>query len=214
MVDKVQIKEIGDEFLMRIKINFPKEKPNHLFVLGIIGLIGSGKTTVVKILNKKLSGTVVVKSDSARFLLKQAGLGWDDELKELLHYVAKNILERGFSVIFDGDFVREEKRQDVQKSADELGAKFYLIKIKPDKDLAFARLKEKWEELESGKIKQNFDHFLVVTKGKEKNLFDRVPLHENLKSKDIPQLIGEIENSGNIEDLEKQLSKIAEKIIY
>lgn len=206
MENKMKLQQVSRNYLERIKQQLPDKKASQPFVIGIIGLIGSGKTTVAKLLTKKLAGTVLVKSDSARFLLKEAGLEWGGNVREVLFNTAQWLLQNGYSVIFDGDFIEEKKRKNTQKLADESGAKFYIIRIKLDKNLCLKHLQKKWEDLKRGKIPQNFSHFLVVMPGEEQSLFDRAFLHEQLKSSDIPQLICEIDNSGSLKFLKKQIN--------
>lgn len=206
------MEKVSQDFLERIKKNLPGEKPNHLFILGLIGLIGSGKSTVAAMLNQNLPGAVLVKSNSARFLLKEASLPWGENVRKITFDAARWLLQNGYSVIFDGDHVEEEKRKNTQALADELSAKFYLIRIKPDKDLAFKRLEQMWADTESGTRQQDFENFNPVVRGKEQNLFDRVSLHENLDTGKIPQLIGELDNSGDFGNLKKQVDEIIEKV--
>lgn len=205
-IPKIKLQQVSQDYLERIKQQLPDKKAPQPFVIGIIGLIGSGKTTVAKLLTKKLAGTALVKSDSARFLLKEAGLEWGENVREVLFNTAQWLLRNDYSVIFDRDFIEEKKRKNTQKLVDELGAKFYIIRIKPNKDLSLKHLQKKWEDLKSGKIKQNFSHFLAVMPGEKQGLFDRVPFHEQLKSSDVPQLIYEIDNSGSLKFLKKQIN--------
>jgi predicted kinase len=205
-IPKIKLQQVSQDYLERTKQQLPGKKASRPFVIGIIGLISSGKTTVAKLLNEKLTGTVLVKSDSARFLLKEAGLKWGENVVEVLSNTARWLLRNGYSIIFDGDCIREEKRKEIQKLVDELDAKFYIIRIKPNKDLSLKHLQKKWEDLKRGKIPQNFSHFLAVMPGEKQSLFDRVPFHEQLKSSDVPQLIYEIDNSVSLKFLKKQIN--------
>lgn len=211
MKEQEILQQISQDYLERIKQTLPSQRAQCLFIVGIIGLIGSGKTAIARMLQKKLSGGVLVKSDSARFLLSEAGLGYD-KVTEVIYPVAKWLLHNGHSIIFDGDYVNDEKRDRLQKFANEHGAKLYFIRIAPNKKLSLKRLQKRWEEIESRVIKQSFDNFLVVTRGKEDNLFRRVSLHNQLQDKDISNLIGVIDNINGLDNLEKQVDTLVEKI--
>jgi len=45
-----------------------------------------------------------------------------------------------------------------------------------------------------------------------KNLDERIELHKKLKSSDIPNLLGEIDNNGSLDDLEKQIDELLAKM--
>lgn len=209
MENSEKIQQVSQDYLERIKRQLPRKKAPHLFIIGIIGLIASGKTTVAKLLTHKFAGAVLLKSDSARFLLKKEGLKWGTNVRKVLFNAAQWLLRNGYSIIFDGDFVEQKKRENTQKLAKKLGAKFFLLRIKPNKNLSLKRLKQKWEQLKRGEMKQNFSHFLAVTPGKEQCVFGRFLLHKKLKSSDVPQLIYEVDNSGNIENLKTQINSAA-----
>jgi len=207
-----KVQKVAEDFLEKVKLNLPKQKARSLFIVGIIGLIGSGKTRVARILSADIPGTVLLKSDSARFLLQESGLKWGDNVRKLLYDTGQWLLKNGYSIALDSDYVDEKKRGETQKLADKFNAKFYIIRIKLNKELSFKRLRLKWEKLETGELKQQFDNYLVITRGKEQNLFDRALLHEKLKSEDVPQLIAEINNNGDQEDLRNEIDNIVEKI--
>ena len=212
MSDKGKLRQAVDDFLKKIQANLPARKADKLFVLGFVGLIASGKSAAAKMLAEKIPGAVLVKSNSARWLLKEAGLKWGDNVREMTFRTASWLLENGYAVIFDGDHAEEQKRIATQKLADEADVPFYLVRIKPDAELSRRRLRQKQETLERGEFLQDFENFLVVTRGKEENLERRIPLHEALESEKLSQLIGELDNSGTMEELKNQLEGIAERI--
>ena len=71
--DKI-ISEIVEIYKPQIKI--PKIKPEKQFFLCPVGLIGSGKTTVLNLLSERLS-LVKISGDEIRKILKDRGYGYD-----------------------------------------------------------------------------------------------------------------------------------------
>lgn len=201
------LEHIIQDYQQRIAQTLPQEKAPHVVIVGIIGLIGSGKTTTARLITEKLKGAVLVKSDSARFLLNEAGLDYS-LVKDIIYPTAAWLLGQGYSVVFDGDSVDQEKRDEIEHLADKHNAAYHFVRIKADKETSLKHLHTLWEAVESGRTPQTFDNFLVVTRGKEQNLLDRIPLHEELKDQDIPNLAGVIENTGTREHLERQIDEI------
>ncbi len=50
-IPKIKLQQVSQDYLERTKQQLPDKKASRPFVIGIIGLIGSGKTTVAKLLN-------------------------------------------------------------------------------------------------------------------------------------------------------------------
>lgn len=188
----------------------PTEKADRPFVVATIGLIGSGRSTVAKIFAEKLKGAVLVKSDSARYLLKEAGLPWGDNVRQILKGVAVDLLGKDYGIVFDGNAADEEDRNNISEIASQSGAKVFYIRINIDPELARERKRVRYED--SNWI-SSFEDFRVNTTEKIlKNLDERIDLHKDLKSSDIPNLLGEIDNNGSVDELEKQVEELASKI--
>lgn len=196
------------DFLSRLKLLV--EKADKLFIMATTGLIGSGRTTVAKMMVAKLSGVVLVKSDSARFLLKEAGLPWGDNVRQILKGAALDLLSKGYGVIFDGNAADTEDRKNISEIADQTGASVHYVRINIDPEIAKERKRARYDD---SSWVSSFDDFRVNTTEKIlKNLEERLKLHKELKSSDIPNLLGEIDNNGSPEELEKQVEKLLAKI--
>src|SRR3989344_2204961 len=188
-MEQEQLQQLIQDFLSRLKLLV--EKADKLFIMATTGLIGSGRTTVAKMMVAKLSGVVLVKSDSARFLLKEAGLPWGDNVRQILKGAALDLLSKGYGVIFDGNAADTEDRKNISEIANE----------------------RKRARYDDSSWVSSFDDFRVNTTEKIlKNLEERLKLHKELKSSDIPNLLGEIDNNGSPEELEKQVAKLLAQI--
>lgn len=81
----------------------PANKPSVQYLLCPVGLIGTGKSTVIGLLSKRLN-LLRVSSDEIRELLYNSGYNMK-RLTELVTAVIDNCLSRGYSVAIDSDCV-------------------------------------------------------------------------------------------------------------
>ena len=77
------------------EISIPDEKPRNQFILCPVGLVGAGKTTVVKPLSVKLS-LVRISGDEIRKLLKEHGHNYD-QVQDVATVVARRYLDLGYT---------------------------------------------------------------------------------------------------------------------
>lgn len=207
MEEKLQ--KIAEDFLNRLKEKLPTEKADKSCIIGIVGMISSGKTSFAKELVNNLKGLVLIPSNGARFLLKQEGLGWSDNLKEVSFYAARWLLQNGYSVIFDGDHVDKEKRENTQKLTDELGAKLHLLHITVSPETVEKRLDEKFSQPHE----DSFEDFWVGKDAEKMKLNMRNRLSEHQKiEQEKPEYLAEFNNEGTIEELQQKAIEIAQKI--
>lgn len=207
-MDQEKLQQLTQDFLSRLK--WPAEKADRPFIVATIGLIGSGRSTVAKMAAERLKGAVLVQSDSARYLLKESGLPWGDNVRQILKEVAVDLLGRGYGVVFDGNVADEEDRKNISKIAGRTGAKVFYIRININPEIALERKKSRYDD---PTWVSSFENFKVNTTEKIlQNLKKRVELHQKLKSSDIPDLLGEINNNGLLDELKKQVDDLLSKI--
>lgn len=207
-MEQEQVDQIVRDFLSRLKL--PTEKAAKPFVVATIGLIGSGRTTVAKMFTEKLEGAVLVKSDSARYLLKESGLPWGDNVCQILKAVAIDLLGKGYGVVFDGNAADEKDRENISEIVSQTGADVHYVRINIDPELAKERKRARYDD---PNWVSSFEDFRVNTTEKIlKNLDERIESHKNLKSADIPNLLGEVTNNGSLEELEDQVKELVSKI--
>lgn len=204
------LQKIAQDFLARIEDKLPKGKAVRPFVIAMIGMPGSGRGMVAKRIVSFLTGAVLVSSNSARYLLKEVGLPWGENVRQVLRGVATELLGRGYGVVFDGNAADEKDRENIQAIADKRGAKVFYIRINIDPATAEEREKAQYD---NPNWISSFENFRVNTTEKMlANINERVKLHASLKSSDIPGLIGEIDNNGTIAKLKRQVDELAQKI--
>jgi predicted kinase len=207
MEEKLQ--KVADDFLKRVQEKLPAGKADKPFIVGIVGMIGSGKTTFCWELIKHLKGAVMVQSNGGRYLLERPKFSWGPTVRETTFYVARWCLENGYTVVFDGDHVDEDKRENTQKLADELGVKFYLLHLKISPETAEKRLDEKYSQPHE----ENFWDYWLDTNAEDmkQNMRDRIPEHEKTEQ-EKPKYFAEFENKGTKEGLKQKAVEIAKKI--
>lgn len=188
---KKEVGKILGEYVKTIKI--PKTKPNKQVIICPIGVVGAGKTTVVKSLSDKIA-LVRVSTDEIRKILKDHGYGYD-QVKELAFELIKKYIKNGYSIVIDADCVSEASQKHIKKLEDKYGVKPIWIHVNPPEEFIINKLK-------------NFKHTWLFKNSKQaiENYKQRKLLHRNLK---FP-FIYEFDTSKR--NLNKQIEK-ASKII-
>ena len=148
-------------------IHVPKSRPEKQFFLCPVGLVGSGKTTVLKPLSEKLF-LVRISGDEIREILKEHG--YDYELTwEIGQKLVREFVKQGYSIAHDTDCATLRTQEYLIKLAQEVGAKIIWIHVNPPEEFIIDKLK-------------NFKHTWLFRDASEaiENYMARKPLHENL----------------------------------
>jgi len=202
-----KLQELSQDFLSRLAL--PEAKADKPFIIATIGLVGSGRTTVAQKIVERLKGAVLVSSNSARYLLKQANLPWGENVRQILKAVTLELMNKGYGVVFDGNAADEEDRKNIQDIAEQTGASVSYIRINIDPEIAKEREKKKYDDPAWA---STFENSRVNTTEKMlKNVDDRAELHRNLKSSDLPNLVAEIDNNGDLAELNRQVDEVIGK---
>lgn len=124
------IEEIQQEFKDSLEI--PTTKPTKKCLVCPVGLIGSGKTTVIKPIAKELN-LVRVSNDEYRILLKQNGHGYET-IKSFLNLVRSELLNQGHSIAIDANAGGQTSFNFITRAREEFGVEVYWLNINtPDK---------------------------------------------------------------------------------
>jgi len=161
------LQQIADGYAARLKL--PPKRPVRI-VICPVGLVGSGKTTVAKVLTERL-GLIRVSSDEIRLLLRERGNNFQ-RVQELGERVLKRFAEQGYSLIIDSDCVT--RYSQVEGMVAKTGFKPIWIHIATPEKIILERLR-------------NYrDHWLFSSPEEAlENYYRRKPLHAKL---DIPFL--------------------------
>lgn len=185
-------------------INLVKRKTDGKYVIGMIGGIGVGKTTIAKMIAKKL-GFVVVCTDEIRRLLDR--LGYDRKVienAELVRMIGQTVsgeLVKGeYNIILDSDLGDHHYRQVIDSKFGEYGYNVLYINVVAKQELAYSRMCDRTDNDElSPFMKQNLlDHF-----------DDRCEIRKEFVLPD--DLFFEINNDSNLDKLQLQVENAIAK---
>jgi len=136
----------GEDFLL-IRKKYQKQLmlppidkvPVKQFFLCPVGLVGAGKSTVMKPLSEMLS-LVRVSSDDIRELLKERGAGYE-QLMEIVQPLAEELALQGFSIAFDSDCGNPKTKEMILKLTERVKAKVFWLHVNPPEDFILNKLR-------------------------------------------------------------------------
>lgn len=143
--ENTESKNLSDLELKKIvkqyekNINVSKNKLAQQIVILPVGLIGAGKTTVIKPICDKL-GLVRVSADEIRYILKSNGFNYL-RIAEIIEYVVIDYLSQGYSIGMDGDNVAPITQKLFKKYARQYKCKLFWIHISPSEKFIINKLK-------------------------------------------------------------------------
>ncbi len=145
----------------------PKVKPEPQFYLVSVGLMGSGKSTVLKRLSEML-GLVRICGDDIRKVVFE-NEGNEEDTWEIGRRVVEKYVAQGYSIAHDTDGATAKTQAAIAKQAQEYGVKTVWVHVNPPESFILANLdrpKPKWlfESQEAARAKY----------------LERKKLHENL----------------------------------
>jgi len=117
-----------------------KRKTKKPVIVGIVGLIGSSKTTVAKGM-ASLIGATVLSGDDICLCLRAEGEKYDNA-RLIAENVAIEIINKGGNVIIDSDFIDQKKRVSLKEKAKKMGAKVIFIRTYSEIDVMIGRIFE------------------------------------------------------------------------
>lgn len=149
-LDSKDFENIKNIFISHLII--PKTKPDRQFLLCPVGLIGSGKTTVIVPLSEKLN-LLRVSHDEIRKILKENGFNYNSS-KEIARSVILDFLKDGYSVAIDANCGSKETYNNIKNIEKEFGIKTFWVHINPPEEFILNKLK-------------NFNHTWLFKNGDE-----------------------------------------------
>lgn len=158
-------------------LKLPVSKLAKPLAIILLGLPGSGKSTLVDFLSKNLPLAVLSDESMAHFLLPYKATFFQHSQKEALELASKTmekLIQRGISCIYDSSIKNRADREAIRKLIIAAGGVVLLIHINLSKEEAFKRVE-----------RGNLD----VTRGEKKNFIMNRDLFEyEVASTQMPSL--------------------------
>lgn len=136
MSNKKTIKEVEKNYLESLKIS--RRRSKNPVAVAMVGLVGSGNSSVARALAPKI-GATVVEANHIRVLLRRRKQGYES-VGKIAEGAAMMILKKGGNVIMDSDFVDPEKRKRFKEKVKVARAKIVYLRTFCDRDILIGRL--------------------------------------------------------------------------
>ncbi len=127
------LQKLESEFKSQIYI--PATKPERPFLICPVGLVGAGKTTVVKPLAEKFN-LVRVSSDELRKLLKENGHDYS-QIKDIGMRVINDFAHVGHGIVFDMDCGNPLVKKFAEDLSKELDMPIFFLHITAPEEFIF-----------------------------------------------------------------------------
>jgi len=175
--------------LCRKQIVVPNKKLFKPFIICPVGLVGSGKTTIIKLLAEYF-GLVRISNDEIRKILNDNGFNLI-RTKELSFSLIKEFVKKGLGVAIDADCAGLNVVETINKFAFQEKIEVFLIHINTPEKFILENIR---------KFRSNADNFIET-------YYKRKPLHENLN---LPFIYTFDLSKGSVVEQAKECEKIIE----
>jgi predicted kinase len=145
-LDKLQLERLAAEYYDQLDFSHG-EKTKPQFCLAMIGLVGAGKSTVLKQLCERLP-LVRQSADEIREIMIAKGLPTDDA-PIVGGMVAERLKTEGYNVAHDNDFANPAIRAEFDERNLKLGVQTVWIRIAPPESFILHNLQNRRDYKES-----------------------------------------------------------------
>lgn len=140
--------ELLAKYIQRLPLETYEGKP---FVIGLMGLVGSGKSTVATAISTRF-GILIGSNDDIRRFLNEEGYGGDAPVQQTLQYIAEAasdyLYKRRVSHIIDADLFKFAS--NARERAERNGFRFVLVEVSCPEDIIRERIVRRSESIDRG----------------------------------------------------------------
>lgn len=129
-------REVQQKFIEALGLLEKKDTPGK--IVGIVGLIGSGKSRIAQALAKTLPA-IVVEGDAVRMCLRDAGASYDRTWK-ICENAAIAAAGSGAYIVIDADYIAAEKRASLNQAAKNARMEVIYLRTMCDFDVMIGRM--------------------------------------------------------------------------
>ncbi|MEK7669214.1 MAG: AAA family ATPase [Patescibacteria group bacterium] len=136
--EKLTPKELAAQksFLTKLGV-IQKRKTDEPVIVAMIGLTGSGKSSVAQEFAKHIGGTVI-EGDEIRIELRKQGERYD-RARALAENIALEVVKQGGNVILDSDFIDAEKRASLREKVKKTKVRLVFVCTYTELDVMIGR---------------------------------------------------------------------------
>jgi len=128
--------QIAQDVFLR-KLDIKKNKTENPIIVAMIGLVGSGKSSVAHELAKHI-GATVIEGDGIRIKLRKLGERFE-RARAIAENVAVEVVKKGGNVILDSDFIDAKKRASLREKVRKTNVRVVFICTYTDFDVMIGR---------------------------------------------------------------------------
>lgn len=130
--------KVQKEYIAHLGLAEKKDGARPGKIIGIIGLVGSGKSAIARILASEFPG-IIVEGDAACVMLREAGASYDRAWK-ICENIAIAAAGSGAHVVLDADYFAAEKRASLNQAAKDAGVDVLYLRTICDMDVMIGRM--------------------------------------------------------------------------
>ena len=119
------------------------------------GIPGSGKTTIARVVAEKTPRSVLVQTDALRAMIARPNYGGEESglVYDGCMAVAREALRRGYTVLLDGTFMREEYRERARRTLRGYAAATDVVHVSCELEVALRRNSARHARIPPAKVR-------------------------------------------------------------
>jgi predicted kinase len=198
------------------KLQIKKRTTKRPIIVAMVGLVGSGKSTVANDIAMLIDATVI-NGDEIRLGLRKQAKSYE-KVRLIAENMAIEIIKNGGNAVLDSDFIDAKKRASIREKAKQAGAEVVFVRTYADPDIVLGRIAtaETDEFFAGAKTEWEGDKQSKSAVVKIRELWRRTPLHYRWEAtgggkwilKKLPFLSADIDTGKDYKKLLREALKL------